>query len=314
MGTPDFAVPSLRKLARTGYNVIAVVTNRDEPQGRGLKIRPTPVKVAALELNIPVLEVDSLRDKNFIASLREIEPDLIVVVAFRILPKEVFEIPRLGTFNLHASLLPKYRGAAPINWAIINGERETGVTTFFLDESVDTGKIILQKRTFIGENETAGELAERLSELGASAVVETIKLIEEGNLRIIEQDNTLASKAPKIQKEDCLIDWSRSALDVHNFIRGFSPTPGAYTFLNGKMLKIFRSRTMPAYPSIESDKFPDQGTIVIDSGRMLVRCADSFVEILELQMEGKKKLTAGDFLRGARIETGSILQNSKNPT
>jgi methionyl-tRNA formyltransferase len=193
--------------------------------------------------------------------------------------------------------LPKYRGAAPISWAIINGEHETGVTTFFLDEEVDTGKIILQRRTQIGENETAGEVAQRLSSLGADVVVETIKLIQQGNLRIIEQDSLIASKAPKIRKEDCLIDWSKPAADVHNFIRGFSPEPGAYTFLNGKMLKIVRTYLTSYRSSL------DAGTINIDSGKFFVSCADGFIEILELQLEGKKKHSTPDFLRGARIDS-----------
>ncbi len=297
MGTPEFAVPSLQAIVRAGYEIATVVTNQDERQGRGLKIFAPPVKTAAIELGLPVLQVSSLKNAEIVSRLKSIAPDIMVVVAFRILPKEIFTIPRLGTFNLHGSLLPKYRGAAPISWAIINGEHETGVTTFFLDEEVDTGKIILQRRTQIGENETAGEVAQRLSSLGADVVVETIKLIQQGNVRIIEQDSLISSKAPKIRKEDCLIDWSKPAADVHNFIRGFSPEPGAYTFLNEKMLKIVRTYLTNYRSNL------DAGTINIDSGKFFVSCADGFIEILELQLEGKKKLSTADFLRGARIDS-----------
>ena len=289
-------MPSLQAIFKSGYEIAAVVTNQDERQGRGLKMSAPAIKIASIEMGLPVIQVSSLKSEEIASQLKSIAPDLMVVVAFRILPKEIFTIPRLGTFNLHASLLPKYRGAAPINWAIINGEHETGVTTFFLDEKVDTGKIILQRGTQIGENETAGEVSQRLSLLGADVVVETIKLIQQGNVQIMEQNSSLASKAPKIRKEDCLIDWSKPASEVHNFIRGFSHEPGAYTFLNGKMLKIFRTH-LSSYQGN-----PDVGTINTQSGKLFVSCADGSVEILELQLEGKKALSAADFLRGARIE------------
>lgn len=305
MGNPEFAVPSLRAIIKGGYEVVAVVTNSDEPQGRGLKVFPPPVKTAALELGLPVIQVASLKDEGFVLRLREIGPDLMVVVAFRILPKEIFSIPRLGTFNLHSSLLPKYRGAAPINWAIVKGEEETGVTTFFLDEKMDTGKMILQKRTQIGENETAGELTARLSAIGADAVVETIELIEHGTVSVIDQNNSSATKAPKISKEDCLIDWNRSAKEVHNFIRGFSPDPGAYAFLSGKMLKLLKTRL-----THEGTNLP-AGKLVVMPGRFLVACSGELLEIIELQMEGKKRLGAADFLRGARIEEGAVLEKSR---
>lgn len=305
MGTPEFAVPSLKAIVKAGYDVAAVVTNQDEPQGRGLKVFPPAVKTAALELGLQVIQIASLKDPEFVSRLGAIAPDLMVVVAFRILPREIFTIPKLGTFNLHASLLPKYRGAAPINWAIMNGEPETGVTTFFLDEKVDTGKMILQRKMEIGENETAGELSQRLSKVGAEAVVDTIKLIQQGNVRIIEQDNSLATKAPKISKEDCLIDWSMPAVKVHNLIRGFSPEPGAYSFLGGKMLKIFKTRL-----TREKTNLPG-GTIEAESGKFFVACSDEVAEVLELQLEGKKRLVASDFLRGARIESGDRLKRTR---
>lgn len=306
MGTPEFAVPSLKAIVEAGFEVSAVVTNPDEPQGRGLKVLPPAVKTAAVGLGLRVLQVSSLKDPQFAAKLKEIDPDLMVVVAFRILPKEIFMIPKIGTFNLHASLLPRYRGAAPINWAVVNGEHETGVTTFFLDEKMDTGRIILQKKTIIGENETAGELSGKLSLLGAEAVVETVRAIEKGNVALIDQDNSLATKAPKISKEDCLIDWANPAKDVHNFIRGFSPEPAGFSFLGGKLLKIFRT----ALTGVKSSGQP--GEISVGKGKLFVACADEILEILELQLEGKKKLDARDFVRGARIESNSRLTGSRD--
>ncbi len=305
MGTPDFAVPSLRAVVQAGYEVSAVVTNQDEPQGRGLRVLPPEIKIAALELGLPVIQVSSLKEQGFITKLIDLSPDVMVVVAFRILPREVYTIPKFGTFNLHASLLPKYRGAAPINWAIMNGEKETGVTTFYLDDKIDTGRIILQKKTQIGENETAGELSTRLSLLGAEAVVETLMRIQSGTVRVMEQDSSLSTKAPKITKEDCLIDWSKTASIVHNLIRGFSPEPGAYTFLGSKMMKIFKARLAQESSNLQF------GTIRVDAGRFLVACSDEFLEILELQLEGKKRLASADFLRGARIESGFQLARTE---
>jgi len=310
MGTPEFAVPSLRDVVKAGHDIAAVVTNQDEPQGRGLKVLPSAVKLAALELGLPLIHVSSLKDPTFISRLKSLSPEVIVVVAFRILPPEVYSIPTLGTFNLHASLLPKYRGAAPINWAIINGEKETGVTTFFLDYKVDTGKIILQKKIQIGEDETAGELSNRLSLLGAEIVVETLAKIQSGTIELIEQDGTQSTRAPKITKENCLIHWSKPALMAHNFIRGFSPEPGAFTFLGSKMMKILKSSIQHSAICDWKSIYP--GTIVVDSGRLFVSCADGCVEILELQLEGKKRLASSDFLRGARIESGTQLGESRN--
>lgn len=306
MGTPEFAVPSLRAIVEAGMEVAAVVTNPDEPRGRGLKVFPPAVKNAAMDLGLSVIQTPSVKDQDFRNALADIAPDLIAVVAFRILPKEVFTIPVLGTFNLHASLLPHYRGAAPINWAIIKGERETGVTTFFLDEKVDTGKIILQKKTEIGPDETAGELALRLSLIGAGAVVDTIRAIESGDVPLIEQNSSQATKAPKISKEDCLVDWNRPARDLHNFIRGFSPEPAAFTYLNRRLLNIFRT-------TITGKKALGQpGELSVQEGSLTVSCADDLLEIRELQLEGKKRLDARDFVRGARIESGTRLVGGRN--
>ncbi len=298
MGTPEFAIPSLKILIDNNYDISAVVTAPDKPQGRGQKLDLSPVKKFAIERGLPVLQPDKLKDFSFVSTLKNIAPDLIVVVAFRILPPEVFKLPPFGSLNLHASLLPKYRGAAPINWAIINGEKETGVTTFFLDESVDTGNIILQARVPIGEDETAGELHDKLAEIGAEIVLHTVRLIEMGKVQPRAQDNSLASAAPKIYKEDCRINWNKPALEVHNFIRGLSPVPGAFTFFEDKMLKIYRTRL------ITENTTAPHGTIIDVKEKFLVAANPGQIEILELQLEGKRKLSSEEFLRGFKIQPG----------
>ncbi len=298
MGTPEFAVPSLDILVRHGYTIPAVVTAPDKPRGRGQQVTPTSVKIAALHHSIPVLQPESLRDASFLGQLNREQPDLIVVVAFRILPKEVFTLARLGSFNLHASLLPKYRGAAPINWAIINGETETGVTTFFLEEKVDTGTILLQKSTTIGPEEDAGTLHDRLAALGAGVVLETVRLIEEGNAMPRRQDDACASAAPKIRKDDCRIVWSKTAGEVHNFIRGMSPHPAAFVLHGGKVLKLYRSHVTDLPASAEP------GTVDVAAGRLSVHTSDRLLTVLELQAEGKRRLGVEEFLRGYRISSG----------
>ncbi len=307
MGTPDFAVPSLEILLKNDYEILAVVTAPDEPKGRGYKITPPPVKVFALKNNLKVLQPENLRDEKFIAELKNLSPELIVVVAFRILPKEVFTIPPFGTINLHASLLPKYRGAAPINWAIINGETETGVTTFFINEKVDTGNIILQRKVKIDPDETAGELHDKLAIIGAEVLLETVRLIESGNVNPIPQDNSLATPAPKIKKEMCQINWfEKDAQQVHNFVRGLSPQPGAFTFLNKKIVKIYRTKLAPSEVQFQDVK---PGQIIIDEskGEMYAICADlKPIQIIELQMEGRKRLNAFEFLKGFRLETNTF--------
>jgi methionyl-tRNA formyltransferase len=301
MGTPDFAVPSLEILIENKFTVSAVVTAPDKPRGRGQQVSVTPVKQAALKHSIPILQPESLKDHDFISRLTEITPDLIVVVAFRILPREVYSIPAHGSFNLHASLLPKYRGAAPINWAIINGEKETGVTTFFLQDKVDTGNIILQQSTPILDAMTAGELYSRLSEIGASTVLETVRLIERGEVKTKQQDDALASPAPKIFKETCRIDWNRSSEEIRNFVRGLSPYPAAWTLLNGKGMKIFRvAKTEYGIQNSES------GTVIANDGkRLYVKTKDDWLEIFDLQLEGKKRMSAEEFLRGYRTLDGT---------
>jgi methionyl-tRNA formyltransferase len=299
MGTPEFAVPSLQKIVEAGFGISLVVTSPDKPRhSANDPPEPTPIKETAQALGLGVLEVEDLKSPDFERAIRETNPDVIVVVAFRILPKEIFTLATKGAFNLHASLLPKYRGAAPINWAIINGETETGVSTFFLQEKVDTGNIILQKSLLIEPNEVATELATRLSELGAEAVVETLRLIEQGNFSLIQQDNSLATKAPKLTKENTRIDWSKSAKEVFNFIRGLSERPTAWTTLNGKQVKIYRAALFSETETGEVGKW------ILGDETLYVQCQSGIVELLSLQQEGKKRMRTSDFLRGYR-PTGS---------
>jgi len=302
MGTPEFAIPSLRILLDHHYQVVAVVTVPDAPSGRGQKMTSSAVKRFAMARDLPVLQPGSLKEPDFQHQLRSFSPDLFVVVAFRILPRDVFSIPRNGAFNLHASLLPKYRGAAPIQWAVINGEKETGVTTFFLEEKVDTGNMILQMKIPIGENDTAGEMHDKLAMLGATVVLETVQMIEQGKALPQAQDNSLASPAPKIFNEQCRIDWQKPARKVHDFIRGLSPKPGAWTHHDGTLLKLYRSR-------LDDMNVPpgEPGTVLDVPGRFIVQTGNGVVEITELQQEGKKLLSAHEFLRGYPIKAGDRL-------
>lgn len=296
MGTPSFAVPSLQLLIEHKYEIPAVVTTPDKPRGRGQHVSFTPVKEFALQKGIPVLQPETTRDPKFIAEIRRIHPDLIVVVAYRILPKEVYTIPRLGSFNLHASLLPKYRGAAPINWAIINGESETGVTTFFLQEAVDTGTMILQKRIPIGPDETAGDLHDRLSAAGADIVLQTVRLVERGEAQTSRQDDAQATAAPKLFKEQCRINWTKTDKQIHDFVRGLSPHPTAWTMFGGKMIKIYRT-------AIDAGAPAEPGTIVeSDAHKLAVATGRGTIAVLEIQQEGKRRLHIEEFLRGATMK------------
>jgi methionyl-tRNA formyltransferase len=302
-GTPEFSIPSLEKLLTASYNVTTVVTAPDRPRGRGQQVIPSPVKKFASDHRLPVLEPEDLRDPSFIRKLTELQPDLMVVVAYRILPPEVFLIPPKGAFNLHASLLPRLRGAAPINWALINGATETGVTTFFLEQRVDTGNIIIQARCGVGENETAGELHDRLSAIGAEIVLLTVRMIEEGKVQTTVQDESIASKAPKLTKETGQIDWSLPARAVHNLIRGLSPAPGAFTYRKGEVYKFFRSVVIsendPATP----------GIILRADDELHVGTGYGVVRILELQRVGKKHMDAAAFLRGTPLKVGEKFGN-----
>ncbi|MBI1805745.1 MAG: methionyl-tRNA formyltransferase [Ignavibacteria bacterium] len=298
MGTPEFAIPSLKILLDNHYDVAAVVTVPDKPAGRGQHLSLSPVKMFAVQHGLDVLQPERLKDPVFVGALRNLSPDIMVVVAFRILPPEVFTIPTNGSFNLHASLLPKYRGAAPINWAIINGEKETGVTTFLLQETVDTGNIVLQARIPVDPDDTAGDVHDKLADVGAEIVLHTVRLIESGKVSPKPQDNTHATPAPKIFKEDCRINWNNGAAEIHNFIRGLSPKPGAYTIHGDTMLKLYRSRIIP------QTRARSAGEIMLTDERLLVSAGTDAVEVMELQQEGKKKLSAQEFLRGYRLQSG----------
>lgn len=302
MGTPEFAVPSLARLIEAGHQIVSVVTGPDKPRGRGQKLTPTPVKELALSHQLPVLQPESVKDPAFADAVHRLAADIAVVVAFRILPRAVFAAPRLGTFNLHSSLLPKYRGAAPINWAVINGDTETGVTTFFLDDRVDTGAMLLQERISIGPEEDAGSVHDRLSVLGAEVVVRTVDHILRGDLAPRQQDGGAATPAPKIFKEDCHIDWSKPARVVHDLIRGMSPHPGAFSLHEGHLVKIYRSTVQ------EGPVRGTPGTVLVENGRLLVMAADHPLELLDLQQEGRKRMTAADFLRGYTFGPSSQLR------
>ncbi len=303
MGTPDFAVHSLEALVRSDHEVVAVVTVPDKKQGRGRKIKPSPVKLSALAHKLPVLQPESLKADDFIGTLRNLNADLFVVVAFKILPRAVFTIPAMGTLNVHASLLPAYRGAAPINWAIINGERESGVTTMLIDARVDTGDILLQKTVGISDEMTAGELHDLLAPLGAGLLLETLDLLEQGNLTPRAQDDRRASRAPKLTPENTRIFFNRPYAAVCNFIRGLSPYPGAYTFLGGKKLKILKAQG-------DGHDFPraTPGEIVeVMKDSIKVACAPGAILIKRLQLQGKKEMDVRDFLNGFPLKKGEVL-------
>jgi methionyl-tRNA formyltransferase len=302
-GTPEFAVASLDRLVDAGYNVAAIVTAPDKPAGRGLKLAVSPVGVYAREHGIPLLQPVNLKDPMFREQLKSFCPDLQIVIAFRMLPRSVWELPPLGTFNLHASLLPHYRGAAPINRAIMNGERETGVTTFFINEMIDTGMILLSEKLTIGPDETAGELHDRLMEAGAGLVVETVRRIKEESLVQVHQESLVTSHsllktAPKIFKEDCHINWDQDVTRIHDFIRGLSPYPGAFTMLRdpaGELhhLRILRSRPEP------SENTGGSGEIITDGKSILkIAAKNGFIHLSELQLQGRKVMHCADFLRG----------------
>ncbi|MCB0847237.1 MAG: methionyl-tRNA formyltransferase [Bacteroidetes bacterium] len=297
MGTPEFAVPSLDALFRSEHEVVAVVTVPDKPAGRGRKLTPSPVKTYAVEHNIPVLQPVKLRDPEFIEALQNFHPDVMVVVAFRMLPKMVWEIPSQGTFNLHSSLLPDYRGAAPINWAVINGETKSGVTTFLIDDKIDTGNLLLQTEVDVPLEWTAGDLHDHLMEIGAELVLKTVNGLADNALTPMPQDHNKAiHKAPKIFKEDCIIDWNQPVEQAYNFIRGLSPYPTAWTTLDEKPLKLFQTRM------VEADTLSTPGAVISDEQSIKVACKDGWLEILELQIAGKKRMRTEDFLRGFKEE------------
>ena len=296
LGTPEFAVAGLQTLVENGYNVVAAVTMPDKPAGRGHQMQFSPVKEYALSQGIPVLQPEKLKDPEFVEQLRSYQADLQIVTAFRMLPEVVWAMPRLGTFNVHGSLLPQYRGAAPINWAVINGEKETGLTTFMLKHEIDTGNMILQERIAIGEDEDVGSVHDRLMELSKEMVLKTVRLIEECDrkgkpLPTVPQPELPDLKpAPKIFKEDCQIDFTKTAQEIHNFVRGLSPYPGAWTD-DQRMLSVCKASPVKVFKVAISP-------VAEQKGHIIVPCADGYIDILELQAPGKKRMDAKSFLNG----------------
>ena len=297
MGTPEFAVGILDSIIKNNYEVVGVITAADKPAGRGQKIKYSAVKEYALANNLHLLQPTNLKDESFLADLKSLEANLQVVVAFRMLPEVVWRMPKLGTFNLHASLLPNYRGAAPINWAIINGETKTGVTTFFIDDKIDTGAMILSSEIEIGANENAGQLHDRLMQLGSKTVTETLALIERGNvITTIQKDKNPIKKAHKLDKENCKIDWSKSGIEIYNLIRGLSPYPSAWCFFSdGNQewnIKIYKAEFEQEKHSI------DIGTIVATKKDLKISVKDGFIKIINLQFPGKKRMDSNELLNG----------------
>ncbi len=301
MGTPAFALPSLRRLAASRHTVVGVVTALDRPRGRGQKRQPTPVKAEALRLGIqPILQPESLRDPEFLYQLKVLSADLFVVVAFRILPEEVFTLPPKGTINLHPSLLPRYRGPAPIPWTIIRGERLTGVTIIFIQKEVDAGNIILQQEVPVLEDETAGSLHDRLAEIGAQLLVEAVDRIAAGRVTVTKQDEALATRAPKLTPQMAFVRFDQPAEQVKNWIHGLSPVPGARTWWNGKLLKLFRAKLVSHQEPPEAP-----GTVLrTDVLGIDIACAPGVVRVTELQLEGRRRLPVETFLRGVPLRPG----------
>lgn len=291
MGSPDFAIPSLEKIDDSRHEIVSVVSNIDKRRGRGSKPSPTPVKKRALELELPVIEVEELDVPSFYEKLEALNADLFVVVAFRILPAKVLPLPKKGSINLHASLLPKYRGAAPIHWAIINGEEKTGCTVFFLDEKVDTGKIIKQEETPIGPNETTGDLYERLKNIGSETLMEAIEAIDEDSYEAIPQDNEKATPAPKLFTDDCKVDFDQPAEKVHNKIRGLSPFPTAWAELDDLKFNMYRSKLGPS-------KELSPGQLDMHGDELIAGCASGTVILEEVQLQGKRRMSGKDFMNG----------------
>ncbi len=299
MGTPDFAVPCLQRILDDGHEVVGVFTQPDKPKGRGYTLCPPPVKVLALRYHLPVYQPAKLRDGTALEILKELNPQLIVVVAYgRILPTDILELPPMGCINIHGSLLPKYRGAAPIQWTVLNGDPVGGVTAMFLAEEMDTGDMILKCETPVDENETAGELFDRLMPLGAQCLSDTLKLFEEGKVVRTPQDHTRATVAPMLDKAMGEIDFTKSARETHNLIRGLNPWPSAWVRTGGKLLKLHRSVLRPDWDTEAANAQP--GT-VLDSKELIVACGDGALQLTQVQPEGKSRMAGADYMRGARL-------------
>ena len=294
-GTPEFAVCGLDSLVKSEHEVLGVVTSTDKPTGRKKNINP--VKEYAEKNGLTIYQPENLKNPEFIEKLRKLEADIFVVIAFRMLPEVIWRMPKLGTINIHASLLPKYRGAAPIQWSIIRGEKMTGLTSFFLRHEIDTGDIIKQIEVSIGDGDTFGSLHDKLMEVSGEFLLGTLKDIEDGTVKSIPQDSSLASSAPKIYRETGRIDWEKTGREINNLIRGLSPYPGAWTIIDGKVIKIFKASVLPVY----YDKTPP-GTIETDRGLLHIKTADNILSVLELQEEGKRRMTTAEYLRGNNLK------------
>ncbi len=311
LGTPEFAVESLDRLYKGGYNIVGVVTMPDKPAGRGHKLLFSPVKQYALEHGLHLMQPANLKSQDFVDELRGLNADLFIVIAFRMLPEVVWSMPKLGTFNLHASLLPKYRGAAPINWAVINGDDRTGVTTFFLKHEIDTGDIIDQEEVAIAPEDNVGDVHDRLMMLGADLTIKTVDRILEGNLSAVPQDSLgvgcVPTPAPKIFKETCRIDWNNESVRVHNLVRGLSPYPAAWTSVDKGdgsdpvQMKVFQT-AVGALTDLPA------GTVMVENGRLYIACADRLLEVLSLQLPGRKRMSASDFMRGCDLSGWKIAE------
>lgn len=300
MGTPDFAVPSLKALLDSGETVTGVFTQPDKPKGRGHRLQPPPVKMAAEEYGIPIFQPVSLRKDETLEELKALEPELIVVVAYgKILPRAVLELPRFGCINVHGSLLPKYRGAAPIQWTVLNGDPVGGVTTMFMADGIDTGDMLLKAETPVGENETASELYERLSYMGAELLMKTLSALKDGTLHPEPQDEAVATHAPMLTKEMGRLDFTKPSVELHHLICGLSGWPCAYTEIDGKRLKVYRSRLCEAAGK------PGE---ILDSKRFVVGCGSGALELLEVQYEGSKRMPGDAFLRGRRLAAGDFIE------
>ena len=322
MGTPDFAEKSLKKVYEAGYKIEAVVTNIDKPKGRGMKLIPSPVKQFAEEKGIKVLQPLKVRNNTeFIEEIKNINPDIICVVAYgKILPKELLDVPKLGCVNVHGSLLPQYRGAAPIQWAVLNGDKKTGITTMYMDVGMDTGDMILKQETEIGEDETTGELWDRLSDIGADLLVKTLKLIEAGKAPREKQGENF-TLAPMLDKEMAKIDWqNKTAIELKNLVRGLNPIMGAYSFLNGKKIKFWKVQALKEkeleieFPELEEYSYKmkniEPGTVLFSDAKkgLYIKAKEGILKVIELQGENAKRMTANEFLRGNKIEAGNIFE------
>ena len=304
MGTPDFSVPTLEALIESEHEVVAVVSQPDRPKGRGKQLQPTPVKEVALAHEIPVYQPNRVREEGFMESMEALDLDLAVVVAFgQILPKAMLSIPKHGCMNIHASLLPKYRGAGPIQWSVINGDQVSGVTTMYMDVGMDTGDMLLKEEVVLDPKETGGSLFGKLSTIGGPLILKTIEQLENGTLVRVKQNDDDATHAPMLEKKQGNVDWKSNAVDIERLIRGLNPWPSAYTYLDGKMLKLWEADVVTID---EGDEEPG-AVLKADGDGMLVKCGTAGLQITSLQLQGKKRMSAADFLRGYNIETGIIL-------